>query len=96
MKYLNIGLTVLFLISISNIAHSGDIKVSEIRENVTPKECILVVNQGLSRIIESAFQDQYEDLEIVYNGYIYTVLLWDKDIKKSTIECSHKQSFVRE
>ena len=95
MKYLNIGLIAFFLISISNIAHSGTMIISEKIEVVTDEECWLVINQKNSRLISSVIE-QKTDFEIVYNGYIYTVLLWDKDIKKSTIECSHKQSFVRE
>ena len=95
MKHLNIGLIAFFLISISNIAHSGTMVISEKIEVVTDEECWLVINQKNSRLLSSIIE-QKTDFEIVYNGYIYTVLLWDKDIKKSTIECSHKQSFVRE
>ena len=95
MKYLNIGLIAFFLISISNIAHSGTMVISEKIEVVTDEECWLVINQKNSRLLSSIIE-QKTDFEIVYNGYIYTVLLWDKDIKKSTIECSYKQSSVRE
>jgi len=86
---------VLFLISSSNIAHSGTVTISEKIEIVTNEECLLMVNHG--NVWKFDINGIYQtDLKIIYNGYLYSVDLWDKDMKQGMINCNHKQSLSRE
>jgi len=72
-KYLNIGLTTLFLISSSNIVHSGTLEISKAGDTVYPDLCLKVVNKG-----NVLFSERYNsgiDLTIVYEDYLYYVYI---------------------
>ena len=80
MKYLNIGLIALFLISISNIAHGfGFVRMSKVGSAVGNKQCLLVINKGnVIRRIEK-IDDSRTELWIAYDNYLYPIIMVPMD-----------------
>jgi len=63
----------LFLISSSNIAHSGQVMFLESTSVVTDKQCLLMLNEG--NVLSSEKTEYGTKLNIVYDNYFHFVTI---------------------